>query len=330
MNVAVNEVAILHHQKQYAMLPLVQKQAFKKIAFIILFLLCATPFINAPIALALGFLFSCFIGHPFAHLNHKATNWLLKIAVVGLGFGMNFYSAMLVGEKGLRLTFFSICSIIILGIILGKILKINPKTTHLVSSGTAICGGSAIAAIAPVVEASEKDMSVALGTVFALNSIALILFPIIGHSLSLSQYQFGLWSAIAIQDTSSVVGAASAYGKEALGIATTVKLARALWIIPVALISILVFKSKNKKVTIPWFIGLFILAMLCNTFLSIPVIITHGIRKASESVLVVTLFLIGAGLSVEKIKAVGWKPLALGIALWAFISVSSLFVIIHL
>ncbi|MGH2643299.1 MAG: YeiH family protein, partial [Chitinophagaceae bacterium] len=207
------------------------KELLKKIAFVIVLVLCATPYINAPIALVLGFLFSCFIGHPFSQYNHKATNWLLKIAVVGLGFGMNFYSAMQVGKEGLKITFFSICAILILGIILGKILKINSKTVHLVSSGTAICGGSAIAAIAPVVQASEKDMSVALGTVFALNSIALILFPIIGHSLNLSQYQFGLWSAIAIQDTSSVVGAAASYGKEALSIATTVKLARALWII---------------------------------------------------------------------------------------------------
>lgn len=307
-----------------------RKEILQRIAFILVLLLCATPFINAPIALVLGFLFSCFIGHPFAHLNHKATNWLLKIAVVGLGFGMNFYSAVKVGEEGLKMTFFSICAILILGVILGKVLKINPRTTHLVSSGTAICGGSAIAAIAPVVEATDKDMSVALGTVFALNSIALILFPIIGHTLNLSQNQFGLWSAIAIQDTSSVVGAASAYGKEALGVATTVKLARALWIIPVALISILVFKSKNKKVNIPWFIGLFILAMILNTFFPIPVVILHGIRKSSESVLVVTLFLIGAGLSIEKIKAVGWKPLALGVVLWVFISVSSLFVILHL
>lgn len=302
----------------------------KKIAFILVLMLCATPFIKAPIALVLGFLFSYFIGHPFINLNHKATNWLLKIAVVGLGFGMNFYSAMQVGEEGLKLTFFSICAILILGIILGRVLKISPKTTHLVSSGTAICGGSAIAAVAPVVQATEKDMSVALATIFALNSIALLLFPVIGHTLHLTQYQFGLWCAIAIQDTSSVVGAAASYGKEALGIATTVKLARALWIIPVALISILVFKSKNKRINIPWFIGLFILAMVLNTFLPLPVIIAHGVRKASESVLVVTLFLIGAGLSVEKIKAVGWRPLALGVVLWIFISVSSLFFITRL
>lgn len=306
------------------------KRKWKKIAFIAVLSLCATPFISAPIALVLGFLFSHFIGHPFEHLNHKATNWLLKTAVVGLGFGMNFYSAMQVGTEGFKLTFFSIGSILVLGIILGKFLHINAKTTHLVSSGTAICGGSAIAAIAPVVQATEKDMSVALGTVFALNSIALIIFPIIGHSFNLSQYQFGLWSAIAIQDTSSVVGAAAAYGKEALAIATTVKLARALWIIPVALISIFVFKSKSKKINIPWFIGLFILAMLLNTFLPLPTVITHGIRSVSEAVLVVTLFLIGSGLSVEKIKAVGWKPLVLGVALWAFISIVSLYAIVHL
>lgn len=307
-----------------------QNDLLKKIAFVSVMILCATPLVSPPIALVLGFLFSYFIGHPFIHLNHKATNWLLKIAVVGLGFGMNIYSALQVGKEGFKLTFFSIMAILTLGIILGRLLKISPKTSHLVSSGTAICGGSAIAAIAPVVEASEKDMSVSLGTVFALNSIALILFPLIGHYLGLSQYQFGLWSAIAIQDTSSVVGAAASYGKEALGIATTVKLARALWIIPVALISAFIFKSKSKKISIPWFIGLFILAMLMNTYFPLPRIFTHYITISSKSVLVVTLFLIGAGLSVEKIKAVGWKPFALGVMLWLFISVSSLFVIEHL
>lgn len=302
----------------------------KKGVFILLMILCLTPMASAPIALLSGFLFSNFCGHPFIKYNHSATNWLLKISVVGLGFGMNIGHALEAGEQGFELTVFSICSILVLGAILGKIFKINAKTTHLVASGTAICGGSAIAAIAPVVNAGEKDMSVALGTVFALNSIALIIFPIIGHSLELSQYQFGLWSAIAIQDTSSVVGAAAAYGKEALMIATTVKLARALWIVPVAIVTAFFFKSKSKKISIPWFIGLFILAMLFNSYFPLPILVTTGITKASKALLVLTLFLIGAGLSIEKIKAVGWRPLVLGILLWVFISTVSLWVIMQL
>ncbi len=301
----------------------------KKGVFVFLMILCLTPVVNAPIALLAGFLFAARWGHPFIEYNHKATNWLLKTSVVGLGFGMNIEQALQSGEQGFELTVFSICAILLLGTFLGRVFKINARTTHLVSSGTAICGGSAIAAIAPVVNAGEKDMSVALGTVFALNSIALIIFPAIGHALDLSQYQFGLWSAIAIQDTSSVVGAASAYGKEALLVATTVKLARALWIVPVALITMLFFKNKNKRIAIPWFIGLFVLAMLANSYFPLSHWLTTGITRVAKSLLVLTLFLIGAGLSIEKIKAVGWRPLLLGILLWGFISVASLWVILQ-
>ncbi len=306
------------------------KTILKKTAFVLLMMGCLTPVISAPIALLAGFLFAACWGHPFLKYNHKATNWLLKAAVVGLGFGMNVGQALQSGERGFELTVFSICAILLLGTFLGRVFKINARTTHLVSSGTAICGGSAIAAIAPVVNAGEKDMSVALGTVFALNSIALIIFPIIGHALNLSQYQFGLWSAIAIQDTSSVVGAASAYGKEALLIATTVKLARTLWIVPVAVVTMLFFRNKKKKIAIPWFIGLFIVAMLVNSCFPIAPWLTTGITRVSKALLVLTLFLIGASLSIEKIKAVGWRPLLLGLLLWGFISVASLWVILQL
>ena len=199
------------------------------------------------------------------------------------------------------------------------------KSSHLVASGTAICGGSAIAAVAPAVNASEKEISVSLGVVFLLNAVALVVFPFIG----LSQHQFGLWSAIAIHDTSSVVGAASAYGNEALEVATTVKLARALWIIPVSLLSAFLFKNKGKKISIPWFILFFILAMLANSYLPGISTVAPAITAISKSALVVTLFLIGAGLSVEKIKSVGWKPLILGIILWITVSILSLLVIMH-
>ncbi|MEW5844355.1 MAG: putative sulfate exporter family transporter [Bacteroidota bacterium] len=284
----------------------------------------ATPFVNPPIALLLGFLFAQFIGHPFIHLNHKATNILLKTSVVGLGFGMNLSAAIHAGHDGFLLTVASIFTTLTLGYLIGRSLKIAQKTSHLVASGTAICGGSAIAAVGPMVDASEKDMSVALGTVFLLNSIALLIFPPIGHFFKLTQHQFGLWSAIAIHDTSSVVGAASTYGQEALQTATTVKLARALWIIPVALLTALAFKSKNRKIKLPWFIGLFILAMLFNTYMPVFGSSFKFISDISKTGLTVTLFLIGADLSFEKIKSVGWKPLALGVALWIFISVVSL------
>lgn len=305
------------------------KPPLTKALFLLAMVICITPLVSAPVALLSGFLFTYFLGHPFAHLNHKATNWLLKISVVGLGFGMNIGRALQVGEEGFKLTFFSIFSILVLGLFLGKLLKISPKTSRLVSSGTAICGGSAIAAIAPVIDANEKDMSVAMGTVFALNAVALFVFPMIGHTLHLTQYEFGLWSAIAIQDTSSVVGAAAQYGKEALAVATAVKLARALWIIPVALIFSFTLKGKAKSISIPWFIGLFIIAMAINTWLPFPIILSHDISGLSKGLLVMTLFLIGSGLSVDKIKAVGWQPFALGIFLWVFISVGGLYIILH-
>lgn len=203
------------------------------------------------------------------------------------------------------------------------------KASHLVASGTAICGGSAIAAVAPAVNANEKEISVSLGVVFFLNAIALVLFPFAGHMLGLTQHQFGMWSAIAIHDTSSVVGAASAYGIEALQVATTVKLARALWIIPVSILSAFLFKSKGKKIAVPWFIFFFILAMLANSYLPFVAGFAPAVTSVSKAALVVTLFLIGAGLSMEKIKSVGWKPLILGVVLWVVVSVLSLFVILN-
>ena len=299
-------------------------QTAKQIIFIITFIICLTPIIAPPLALLLGIILSITIGHPFIHLNHKVTNWLLKSSVIGLGFGMNLYHAIDAGKKGFVFTFFSISLTLISGLLLSKMLKIDKKTSFLISSGTAICGGSAIAAVSPIVKADEKQMSVALGTVFLLNSIALLIFPIIGHWLNMSQHQFGLWCAIAIHDTSSVVGAASKYGQEALQIATTIKLERALWIIPLSLITALFIKGKSKKINIPYFIGLFILAMTISTYFPEYKYQYSIITAIAKKGLTVTLFLIGAGLSVEKIKAVGMKPLLLGVLLWIFISVVSL------
>lgn len=300
----------------------------QKAIFIIAMLLCLSTFVSSPVALVGGFILVFLFGHPFTELNHKAVNLLLKVAVVGLGFGMNITETLEAGQDGFLLTVFSIVFTLVLGYFIGKNLEMGKRTSHLLSSGTAICGGSAIAAVAPVINADEKDMSVSLGVVFLLNSIALVLFPIFGHLLDLTQHQFGLWSAIAIHDTSSVVGAAYAFGDEALRIATTVKLARALWIIPLSLVSLYLFKGKGKSVKIPWFIFLFIIAILLKTYFPIPSFISNGIVSVSKSLLVLTLFLIGAGLSVEKIRSAGWKPMILGLSLWVAISVTSLLVIV--
>jgi uncharacterized integral membrane protein (TIGR00698 family) len=301
----------------------------QQIIFVVLLLVCMSSYISPPIALLLGLVLANLSGHPFLHLNHKATNILLQISVVGLGFGMNINSALAAGKEGFLFTIASIFSTLILGTFLGKWFKIEKKTSHLISCGTAICGGSAIAAIAPVIQSDEKQTSVALGVIFILNSVALFLFPAIGHWLDLSQTDFGLWCAIAIHDTSSVVGAASKYGPEALQIATTVKLARALWIIPVALITSVIFKNKSSKLKIPYFIGLFILAMIANTYVPQTAIIAPYIVTIAKISLTVTLFLIGAGLNLNALKSVGIKPLLQGVSLWIFIAIGSLVAILY-
>jgi len=249
---------------------------------------------------------------------------------VGLGFGMNVHSAMQAGKEGVLFTIASITGTLIFGYFMGKWLNLERKTSYLIATGTAICGGSAIAAISPVIKAEEKQISVALGCVFILNSIALIIFPIIGHHFNLSQTQFGLWCAIAIHDTSSVVGAAGKYGTHALEVATTVKLARALWIIPVAFMSSFIFKNKTKKVSIPYFIGLFILAIVANTYIPATKLIGPYMITIAKAALTLTLFLIGAGLSGKVIASVGFKPLVQGVMLWIIISTVALYAVIHL
>ena len=301
----------------------------QQIIFAVLLLVCMSSYISPPVALLLGLVLANLSGHPFLHLNHKATNILLQISVVGLGFGMNINSALAAGKEGFLFTIASIFSTLILGTFLGKWFKIEKKTSHLISCGTAICGGSAIAAIAPVIQSDEKQTSVALGVIFILNSVALFLFPAVGHWLGLSQTEFGLWCAIAIHDTSSVVGAASKYGPEVLQIATTVKLARALWIIPVALITSVIFKNKSSKLKIPYFIGLFILAMIMNTYVPQTAIIAPHLVSIAKIGLTVTLFLIGAGLNLNALKSVGILPLLQGISLWIFIAIGSLAAILY-
>lgn len=296
-----------------------------KILFAILFV--GSLFLTPAVALFVGILFSLILGTPYPKLAKKASKYMLQISVVGLGFGMNLHESLQAGKEGMIFTIISVMGVMILGVFLGKLLNINRKNSYLISSGTAICGGSAIAAVAPVIDADDNDTSLALITIFVLNAIALFIFPVIGHALDLTQQQFGTWAAIAIHDTSSVVGAGAAYGDEALKVATTIKLTRALWIIPLAFASAFVFRTKGKRATIPWFIILFVVAMLINTYLPLPQVLTENIVFISKKLLTVTLFLIGCGLSVSALKKVGVKPLLLGVILWVIISVTTLLVV---
>jgi len=302
----------------------------RKLVFVICLIFCITPFASPAIALILGLVIAQTSGHPYLHLNHKATHLLLQASVIGLGFGMNVHAALQAGREGVLFTVASISGTLVAGYFLGRWLKTGKKTSFLISAGTAICGGSAIAAISPVIKAEEKQISVALGCVFILNSVALFIFPAIGHHFNLSQTQFGLWCALAIHDTSSVVGAAGKYGAHALEVATTVKLARALWIVPVTFVSSFVFKNSSGKVSIPYFIGLFMLALVANTYFPLVRILSPYLVLIAKSGLTLTLFLIGAGLSRRVIGSVGFKPLLQGVVLWIAISATALYAVIHL
>lgn len=289
-----------------------------------------SSWVTPPVALFLGLLFAILCGQPFPKFNKTVSKKLLQYSVVGLGFGMNLHASLASGKEGMGFTVISVVGTMVIGMFIGKkLLKVNSDTAYLISSGTAICGGSAIAAVAPVLNAKESDMSVALATIFILNAIALFLFPVLGEWMGLTQQQFGTWAAIAIHDTSSVVGAGAAYGEEALQVATTIKLTRALWIIPLALITAVIFKKESKKITIPWFILWFIVAIVINTYLldSVPMAGKFILGLARKG-LIITMFFIGASLSTDVLKSVGIRPLIQGILLWIVISVSSLLFII--
>lgn len=291
-------------------------------------------------ALFLGIVYALIFECPYPKFNKKTSKYLLQASVVGLGFGMNLTESLKSGSDGMMFTIVSVFGVMIIGVLLGYWLKINRKTSYLISSGTAICGGSAIAAVGPVLKADDHEMAVSLGVVFVLNAIALFIFPPIGAYFDMSAQQFGTWAAIAIHDTSSVVGAGDAYSNmlaakgvadagEALKLATLIKLTRALWIIPLALMTMLIFRDKNSKISIPWFIFLFIIAMVMNTYLPLPEWLTIALVLLAKKGLVLTLFLIGAGLSVKMIKNVGVKPFVLAVALWIIIGVSSFFVVLE-
>ena len=304
------------------------KENIAKILFVLLAV--ASVFVSPAIALFAGIVLALMLGNPYPVFSKKVSKYLLQVAVVGLGFGMNLHESLAAGKEGILFTIVSVIGVMCIGCLLGKAMGILPKLSYLISAGTAICGGSAIAAVAPVVKADDNQTSMSLAVIFTLNAIALFIFPPIGHMLGLDQNQFGTWAAIAIHDTSSVVGAAQMYGDEALKVATTIKLTRALWIIPLSLVSMLFFRQKDggkTKVTIPWFIFLFILAMVFNTYVEIPETVSKAISLFSHKSLSLTLFLIGSGMSIEAIRKTGIKPVLLGITLWFIISVVTLFVV---
>ena len=305
-------------------------ESFKTIIIKTLFfaglIISASGYISPPIALTVGIIFGLSVAHPLPADSKDLSRFLLQASVVALGFGMNLHEVIKAGRSGFIYTAMGITFALIVGLTLGKFLQVRGNSSYLITTGTAICGGSAIAAIAPIIQADEQETAVSLATVFILNSVALIAFPLIGAAQHLSQTQFGLWAALAIHDTSSVVGAASKYGAQALIVGTTVKLARALWIVPLALGTAAVKRSKSK-VRLPWFILLFCLAAVINTYVASASVFSSTFFTLGRYGLTATLFLIGSSISIASVKKVGWRPLAQGIALWIIVAVTSLYFI---
>jgi len=304
-----------------------QQQKLSIAAFVGLFLLMALPVISSPVALVAGFSFSFLFGNPLPSLTARASKVLLKLSVVGLGFGVNFVEVIEIGKSSLLLTLVSITVTLCLGELLGRVLQVPSNTRTLVSFGTAICGGSAIAAMAPVIKARDEEIAVSLATIFSLNAVALVLFPPLGHLFALDQHQFGLWAALAIHDTSSVVGASAAFGAVALTVGTTAKLTRALWIAPCTLVAGLFCKSE-ERVGIPLFIVGFIAAAIINSWLPALDVLWEGLYLLSKQTLVMTLFLVGAGLTKQVLRQVGARPLLLGVMLWVIVSAVTLSLIL--
>ena len=305
------------------------KTHLSKIYFFVVIALALAGQISSPVALGLGFIFTLFFEHPFLEKSQKSIHFLLKISVVGLGFGMALIETIQTSISSFGLTLFCVFFTVSLGVLLARYLHLDKSLSHLITSGTSICGGSAIAAISPIIKADTKTISMALGVVFFLNAVALIVFPYLGHFIGLNQHQFGLWCAVAVHDTSSVVGAALSYGDEALKIATTVKLSRTLWIIPMSIFSMFIFKNSGQKIKFPLFILLFLVAILINSSNILPQALTTTFVKISKHLLVVTLFLVGTTISIKDLKTVGWKPMAFATILWVFVSTISLIYILN-
>jgi len=305
-----------------------------KIIFILALAISFTGLVSPPIALTLGILFGLSFPHPYINESRGIAKTLLQSSVVALGFGMNLHEVLKAGRNGFLHTALGISFALVAGFLLGRFLQIRGNSSFLITTGTAICGGSAIAAIAPILQASEEEMAVSLGTIFILNSVALLIFPPIGTALHLSQSQFGLWAALAIHDTSSVVGAATKFGPQALVVGTTVKLARALWIVPLALATAAFRGSRSNedgqtklRIQLPWFIAFFVLAAVLNTYFSRFARPAGWLFTLGRLGLTATLFLIGSGISRATLKTVGWRPLLLGVFLWLGVGLTSLYFI---
>ena len=321
----------------------------RQLLFIAALLFCLLPWASPASALALGIGLALTLENPYPKISRDAAKWLLQVCVVLLGFSMNLYVMLEAGKSGLLFAAVSISGTLALGYVTGRLLQIQPKTSALITAGTAICGGSAIAAVGSVIGAAEGEMTVSMGTVFCLNAVALYVFPLMGHALHLSQTQFGTWAGIAIHDISSVVGASARYGLPALQTATAVKLARALWIIPLAFGAAMVRGRSRRgvtgaeigfdpnqtppgahgKVQVPWFIGLFLLASVAGSLMPGVAALSPTISHLATAGLTVTLFLIGSGISRSTLQAVGWKPMVQGVGLWLTISAGSLLFILH-
>jgi uncharacterized integral membrane protein (TIGR00698 family) len=308
-----------------------------KIIFVLALALSFTGLLSPPIALTVGILFGLSFPHPYINESRGIARTLLQSSVVALGFGMNLHEVLKAGGSGFIYTALGISFALLAGLALGKLLQVRGNSSFLITTGTAICGGSAIAAIGPILQANEEEMAVSLGTIFILNSIALLIFPPIGNALHLSQSQFGLWAALAIHDTSSVVGAATKYGPRALVIGTTVKLARALWIVPLAFATAAIKHKRSQKlpaggdsgprIQLPWFIAFFVLAAVLNTYLPAFGRPAKWLFIVGRLGLTATLFLIGSGISKATLKEVGWRPLLLGVLLWLGVGLTSLYFI---
>ena len=297
-----------------------------KIIFFAGLILAASGMISPPVALVAGLIYGFSFTMPYPKQTRTASRWLLQASVVGLGFGMNLHQVVRAGGSGFVYTATGIATTMLLGLFIGRLIVVDRKVSFLINVGTAICGGSAIAAVSPIIHADDEEIAVSLGTVFVLNSIALLVFPFTGTALHLTQSQFGLWAALAIHDTSSVVGAAAKYGNEALAVGTTVKLARALWIVPIALVTAYMMKSK-ARVQWPWFILFFCLAAVANTYVPLFAPAYPILSRLGRVGLTGTLYLIGTGLSMSTLKQVGARPLIQGVLLWAAVAITSLLAI---
>ena len=296
--------------------------------FFVGIILAAAGVLSPPLALAAGLAYGLLAVHPYRVDAHRLAKFLLQASVVCLGFGMHLGEVVRVGRSGVLYTAVGITFALGLGLLLGRVFRVGRIQSFLISAGTAICGGSAIAALGPVTGAGEEAMAVSMGTVFVLNSVALFIFPVIGGALHLSQTQFGLWAALAIHDTSSVVGASAKYGSVALGVGTMVKLARALWIVPVAL-AVAVAKKSQARVQWPWFIGLFVIAAVMNSYVPWLGPVYPAMARLGRLGLAVTLFLIGTGIKREMIRKVGARPLIQGVLLWVVVGSVSLWAIVE-